>query len=458
MSRGAPRQTRQQQGAATLIVVMVLFFVMSLVAAYTNRSLIFEQRTSTNQYRSTQALEVADSGLEWVLAQLNFERITNQCLKSSVNTNTSFRQRYLNIAPATGKILPVPDPVGGGELTPSCVWTGIGSGWSCSCPSTGAPALTAPTAAGVWPAFRVRFRPILLVGTPLEPKQPSAVWVDVVGCTRLDAAGASDPCLNFDGQGTLNEGRAVVSSILTLTGNAAGLPQAALTAFGPVNVGGAALGAYNTQPNGSGITVHAGGAIAAAGLVLRSSPGTPGNTSFIQSDPLLDPLVGLAPVLPFSAAERMFASVFSMRPETFRTQPAAVQLTCSPCTAATVRTELAANPGRPLWLTGSLSVDSAGDIGSAAAPALIVVNGALEYTGAGTGANLYGLLYTRLTAGGPTSWVTSGSGQVTGAVVAEGGVTGAGTPTIVYDPDVLRLVRFNIGSFVRVAGSWTDFR
>ena len=53
----------RQRGAATLIVVMILFFVMTLVAAYTNRSLIFEQRTSANQYRSTQSLEIADAGM-----------------------------------------------------------------------------------------------------------------------------------------------------------------------------------------------------------------------------------------------------------------------------------------------------------------------------------------------------------------------------------------------------------
>jgi hypothetical protein len=52
---------------ATLTVVMVLFFVVSLVAAYAGRTSIFEQRTSANQYRSTQALEAAEAGLEWAV-------------------------------------------------------------------------------------------------------------------------------------------------------------------------------------------------------------------------------------------------------------------------------------------------------------------------------------------------------------------------------------------------------
>ena len=455
----------QQRGAATLIVVMVLFFIISLVAAYTNRSLIFEQRTSSNQYRSTQALEVADAGLEWAISQLNFERlerVNDRCLKNtdlSLPLPLSFRQRYLVVDPATGKITPKPDPTGGGDLNAACVWTGPTTGWSCSCPSTGMTSLTAPTAAGVWPAFRVRFRNIQGSGTPFVPNQPGAIWVDVVGCTRVDPIGSTDNCLDFDGLGTLNEGRAVVSSIVTLAGNAAGLPPAALTVFGPVSATGP-LAVYNTKPDGSGITIHASGPVTLGSIVLRSAPGTPAAGSMIDNDAALSP----AAAAPFTAAERMFATVFKTRPEIFRTQQASVELTCPTggCTANAVRTKLAANPGRPLWLTGSLSVDSAGDIGSAAEPALLVVNGNLEFTTAGSGVNIYGLVYTRLPVPNPaalTGWVTNGTGgQVIGAVVSEGGVSGSGSPTILHDSAVLDRLRYAVGTFVRVPGSWRDFK
>ena len=46
-----------QRGVATLAVVMVLFFIIALTAAYTSRNMIFEQKTSANQYRSTLAFE-----------------------------------------------------------------------------------------------------------------------------------------------------------------------------------------------------------------------------------------------------------------------------------------------------------------------------------------------------------------------------------------------------------------
>jgi Tfp pilus assembly protein PilX len=74
--RRTPRRVAAaQRGAAALAVVMVLFFVISLVAAYASRNLVFEQRASTNQYRSTLALETAEAGAEWALALLNTGRI-----------------------------------------------------------------------------------------------------------------------------------------------------------------------------------------------------------------------------------------------------------------------------------------------------------------------------------------------------------------------------------------------
>ncbi len=441
---------QRQRGAATLIAVMTLFFIMSLVAAYTNRSLIFEQRTSANQYRSTQSLEAADAGLEWVISQLNYSRVDAGCAKSAVVTDTSFRQRYLNINAATGNITPVVNP-GGGDLTALCVWTN--TAWDCNCPTTGLPTVVAPTTPGPKPAFRVRFRAI---GVP----QPSAIWVDVVGCTRL-GLGASDPCLSFTGLGELNEGRTVVTSMVSLAGNAAGLPLAAVTARGAINLGTSALSAFNTVSGGSGLALQSGGTIAGPAMVLRGAPGTPAAAATIDSDPALGSGVGqgLVAATPYTTEDRMFAAVFKGRPTGFQNQQAIFQLTCplSGCTAAMVRAVVAFNPGRPLWLNGSLIVDSAGDIGSAAEPVLMVINGDLQHSA--SGAAIYGLVYVRM-AGGAVNWNVSGSGQINGAVVTDGGMTStvASGPTVVYDPDVLNLVRFNVGSFVRVPGSWRDFQ
>jgi hypothetical protein len=102
-----------------------------------------------------------------------------------------------------------------------------------------------------------------------------------------------------------------------------------------------------------------------------------------------------------------------------------------------------------LWVEGDLTVDSSGDIGSATEPALLIVEGDLVFT---TSATIHGLVYLRT-----GTWTTSGGGAVRGAVIAEAGVAGNGSTSIVYDADVLRRLRLNHGSFVQVPGGWKDF-
>ena len=133
----------KQRGVAALTVVMVLFFVMAMVAAYTSRNMVFEQRTSVNQLRSTQALEAAQAGIEWATALLNAGRINSACTETGATTGDStFRERYLTVSASSGAItrkvrsVPTIPPT---ELLPTCVSNaGV---WSCSCPVDGAPSV-----------------------------------------------------------------------------------------------------------------------------------------------------------------------------------------------------------------------------------------------------------------------------------------------------------------------------
>lgn len=418
------RQVRQS-GVASLIVVMVLFFIISMVAAYTSRNLIFEQRTSTNQYRSTQALEAADAGLQWALGLLNSGRIDPSCVASTNLADTSFRQRYMSINGSTGAITPQLTSLGA-TLMPSCVFDG--SNWQCSCPVDGAPSVTTPSGSGVFPAFRVRF---------LAMARPGVVKIESNGCTRN-----ADGCLNFPASGSDNEGRVTVTALVALKGGVSTIPAAPLTLKGTLNLGGAALSAVNSDAATAGITIQAGGAVVKAGLNLVTTPGTPSELSVVDSDTSLSSL----------SANRMFANVFGLWRDTYRDQPGAVLLDCGlgGCSANTVRTTIAQNPGRVLWLQGDFSVDSAGDIGSAAEPVVIVASGGVTFTAA---ARMYGLLYTQA-----ATWTTSGAAEVRGAVVAEGNVTGGSTATFVYDAPLLTQLRTRSGSFALVPGSWRDFQ
>lgn len=439
------RRTRArpgQAGAASLIVVMVLFFLMSLVAAYTSRNLIFEQRTSVNQYRSTQAFEAAEAGLEWALTMLNSGRIGADCLEASaVAADTSFRQRYLAINPATGAVTPRSAPTVGTRLWPSCVSDGAG-GWTCSCPADAAPALAAPAGAGVYPAFRVRF-------TADGLTRPGLIRIESNGCTRL-----ADSCLDHPAAAADLEGRANVAAIVALASALPAAPGATLTVLGNADVG-STLTVYNTDAERGGVTVQAGGAFDIAGppaWVLRSIPGTPVASSVVAGDA---PLSALA-----ATPDRAFASVFSMWPATYRKQPAAIELAL-PCAGGDCRPALAAavakNPDRVIWVPGDLTLASAGTIGSApdpadtsvAGPAVVVVDGAVNFTAPDI--RIHGYVYSR---GG--NW--TGPGEIHGAAFVEGNLADTAGATIVMNSAVLDSLRLRSGSFVRAPGGWDDFR
>ena len=422
---GTRHPQARQRGVASLIVVMVLFFVVSMVAAYTSRNLIFEQRTSTNQYRATQALEAADAGLQWAIGLLNSGRIDPSCVASTNLADTSFRQRYMSINGSTGAITPQLTSLGA-TLMPSCVFDG--SNWQCSCPVDGAPSVTTPSGSGVFPAFRVRF---------LAMARPGVVKIESNGCTRN-----VDSCLNFPASGSDNEGRVTVTALVALKGGVSTIPAAPLTLKGLLDLGGANLKVVNSDPTATGITIQAGGDVIESGLSLISSPGTPSALSVVKFDTSLSDLT----------PNRMFANVFGLWRETYRDQPGAVVLNCglAGCSANTIRSTIAQNPGRMLWLQGDFSVDSGGDIGSAAEPVVIVASGGVTFTAA---ARMFGLLYTQA-----ATWTTSGAAEVRGAVVAEGNVGGTSTATFVYDAPLLTQLRTRSGSFALVPGSWKDFQ
>lgn len=454
----ASRSARPQHGVATLVVILVLFFVVSLVAAYTNRNLIFEQRTATNQYRSSQALETAEAGLEWAMSMLNTGLVTDACVASTDVANRPFRERYLSIS-NSGRITPKGplDARGAGLSSAACVFNG--TGWSCSCPAitdtvAGEGSVTPPTAAGQWPAFRVRFQRVGGTATtapPLTPKQPSVIKVEVVGCTRADATGL-DGCLNFAGQGAAGEGRAVVSSLLALTGGASSPPQAALTARDAVNVdiSGGGFSAYNAIAGGSGVTVHSGSSINGFNQLV-SLPGSPGGAaSTIASDTRFT-LAAVTGTGGITTQDRMFAAVFNMRPSAFKDQQAAKEF---PSGSATISEIAERHPWRPIWVLGSLAVGA--DIGTPATPVLMVVNGDLTFTS--SSARVFGMVYVRIPSGGANTWVTGGGGQIVGAAVSDNSIQGNGTTAYVFDPEIMNLLRWNTGSFVRVPGSWKDFQ
>lgn len=424
--RNAPNPPQRQRGAAALIVTIALFFAMLLAAAYANRNLMFEQRTATNQYRSTQAFEAAEAGLEWALAQLNNpQRLGADCLPTTDPAAPTFRDRYLmqpagntGFAGTTWASAGVATP-----LQPSCVRTV--SGWACSCPATGLPSLAAPTGPALHPAFTLQF---------LSGGKPGIVRAVSRGCTSLAGVCAAAATGVTDANAKVEVAFGLLSALGTP-------PAAPLTARGRINTT-AAWGAHNTDAASGGLALHAGAGIFSAQVRITPPAGSPLANAMLGNDAAL---LALTP-------ERLFTSYFGLDKAGWKGQSTVRVLDCTGnCTAALVGA-LGSVGGHPMvWVGGDLVVDGPVSLGTPQSPIVLVVEGAAEFNG---DVQFHGLLYSAALRWNGTS---ATGALLRGALVTEGDVLGNGTPDIVYDARVLAALKTSGGSFARVSGSWRDF-
>lgn len=460
LQQTAPRQ--RQSGAASLAVVMVLFFVVSLAAAYTSRNLIFEQKTSANQYRGTLAFEAADAGVDWALSMLNGGRVNDAACANTAGAK-SFAERYLTINESYG------NDAMNGRITataragswPTCVYNG--ATWTCTCPDGGTGNPAAPTAAGILPAYRVWLAEAA-VGRPYLFNLKSS------GCTKLPAS-AAEKCLDSVPEADLGDGMATVTTLVALRRALAAMPAVPVLARGDVTPDPASgrppLRVVNPDLVSSfGITVQSGGTIG-ANVQATSVPGTPGARTLAANDPQLAALSTVAPPTTppappaLSAGERMFVRTFGMKRNTYL-QQSGLRVCASPCTAGDINALAAANPNRIIWAQGDVTLDA--DVGTAAAPVMLIVDGATLTLGANV--DIVGYVY--LTgAGGATSTIQlpAAPTSISGGLAAEGALATqyAGAPaagdslTVTYDATVLNRLRTTYGTWVRVGGSWRDF-
>lgn len=60
---------QRQRGIATLLVAVMMLIILGLITLYTHRSVIIEQRSTSNEYKHALALEAAQSGVAQFMAQ-----------------------------------------------------------------------------------------------------------------------------------------------------------------------------------------------------------------------------------------------------------------------------------------------------------------------------------------------------------------------------------------------------
>lgn len=468
MPRALARNRRDELGAAALIVVLVLFFIVSLVAAYTSRGMVFEQRTATNTMRATQALEIGDAGIEWVVTKLNAGLISPSCETTTAAGADTFRQRYLTFSPTSGAV------TGVAAANATCVMQPA-TGWVCTCPTLGS---SAPTAGdGPFPAFRVYFAPD---GTA----RTNQIRVTVSACTDAGTDCLSNPQISEPGKGNVS-----VSALLGLKGAIDTIPAAAVTLPAPstgsdsltiVAATGTTLAAYNGYSTFnnvplSGIAIHAGGTLPAVDVAAAGPAGMPAEQAKFEGDLSLSSQAGTGGLRNSSDAgacapgsahpgcsfNRMFTSVFGTPRAVFRDQPGLVRCTAG-CNSAALALLAAKNPRSVILVTGDATLDA--NLGTAADPVALVVEGDVSV---GAGATVTGLIYSTGNASAPSvcagagtaRWSITGAAVVQGAIISENPVTlcGGGALEVRYDPAVLFKLRREYGSFVRVPGGWRDF-
>ena len=412
----------RQRGAAALVVTMLLVFAMLLVVAFANRNVVVEARSSANQYRSTQAFEAAEAGLEWALAKLNDGTpLGDDCRPSADPGALSFRDRQLRydgngFVPVTWDDAGTPAP-----LQAACVRAD--TGWACSCPATGLPVPVAATGTATAPAFAVEFA---------AGARPGLIRAIAIGCTRSDTL-----CTAI--ADTAHEAAARVEVGFGLVPGLRAAPVAALTVRGNVDAGTGALGVHALDPGSGGTAVHAGGSVNGEALRLTAPAGSALDASIVSGDTALAGLAG----------ERFFARWFGMDKAAWMAQPAAARVAC-PGSCAGAMARALATRSRLLAVDGDLALDGPVSLGTPERPIVLVATGTLRLRGA---VAVHGVVVAAA-----IDWRDGAAGAlIRGAAIAESNYSGDAAADIVHDAALLARLRGGSGSFARVNGSWKDF-
>jgi hypothetical protein len=430
---------RIPRGAAALAVSMVLLFAMTLVAFFANRGMIFEQRTSANQYRATKAFEMAEAGMEWAISRLNEDINVDATCTAGAGTST-FRERFL--APsAAGFSTPAP------AARPGCSISSTGA-TTCSCDTSATPTLGPNTD----PRFNVQ---IALV-------DPFTVELKSYGCT-----GGTTCAVNSTG---VFDAEAVVRVLLKVVPQFPNSPGAGLIT-GSAAVTGGNLNVINTDVKSNGITINAGTVVElGTGTSVTTLAGTPPRSSVLDNDPSLKALTNAD-----NTGETFFRSFFGTSFSDYKSSTKTWYITSGNCSASPNPSRCTScgnatdcgsavsaaynNGATQFWADTDASFTTAnlptvGTLGTATKPIVFAGDGNVELK---SNLTAYGMFYVA-SATATENWDYSGSGtaKVFGAFVSRGDFNkGSGTLDLIYDANIFGLGDIN-GLLVKVPGSWRD--
>jgi hypothetical protein len=422
---------------------MLLLFASSIVIFYLNRGLIFEQKASANQLRSTTAFEAAEAGIEWATGMLNTPQgIDSDCLESP-GVNASFRRRYIQTGYPANLAVTV-----AASSFPGCKLDGIAL--ACHCPQPNGSEQVAMLSGAVRPGFTIAFASVIDPATGTV--DPTAVRVTSTGCSAQ--ASACKPATTTAATTGASDAHATVSVILKLVPTLRAAPTAALTCGGSCAVGGSAT-LINTDTPTNGQLVHAGASITLdSDISTETLPGQPVPMALTAADPSLAAHSGSDAAC---AASAMFTTYFGRSLEQYA-QPGGDVISIPGCTDAGTCGDLvgaAYQAGwRSFYFPDGLALDGGApfsQLGGASDGVRLVSAAPIRIDGALT---IHGLVFSNSPRAGDLS---TGSVDIHGALVACGDYDDSGSGVLRYTPSTLTGSGLVSGVMVRVPGSWRDF-
>lgn len=426
-----------QRGGVLLITVLGLSLATLAGLWYASRSLVTEQRTSLLQWRSAQAAQVADAGLEWALAALNSGQLSSQCQPSSDSSATPLARWWLRVDPTTHRVQPVAANNAPTAPRPGCAVQD--NGWACHCPwaSTARSDLDQKKA-----AFEVRLQASPAVNT---------VILQSVGCSPGQAA-----CLRT-GMALAPEAAASVSMVVGRMPHLRVQPNAAVTLAQSLNASppsGLVWSITTTASPSSSAAIRAGGAIEVTPSSMQALRADGSPAPVVSQDPWLASLARNAP-------ERRFAMWMGVVPSVFQRYTSVVSLQCpAQGCADALSSVVSQRPGGTVWVRGTLRLERPVTLGSSQEPVLIVAeDGVVLDPPASQIVGVVVLPALQLSPAAPTP-VIAGNGSIQGALVSLGalsGLSGQAWPAVRFDPEVISRVLTDHGEWVRVPGGWRDY-
>jgi Tfp pilus assembly protein PilX len=417
MSTTFPRRSRTssaQRGSATIFITIVLVLAIWLIALYTNRSAVMEQRLSANEIRTKQAFAAANAGLDYSLAYMrdkggldhNGDGVVDSLAPSSstpyytMSSTGTTRDTYYQVAYCDTS-----------ATIPACP-TQHSTALTCTAPTT-----TVGTVRGVACGWSDDDSSVQRISQLFAP-------------TPSLAGGISTPLISKGVANFLTGGASVFNYFNDLT----------------VWSGGAMTGQSNTGKTfvrdiaNYASPYDSSGSAAVDYRNTGNSPGCnnppTGYSCSTQGSTLGHDTVSGDTNLSSMSSDGFFQFFFGQSESSYKDGADLV-------TTGSGLSNISGNP-RVIWVDGDADLPS---VGTQADPVILIVNGNLTMN---ANSVVNGLVYAAGTVTG------HGSPTIYGALIAAGDANVTGNPKLIYDPAVLGGVT-KLGKAAKLAGTWRDW-